>query len=386
MKNDDASGDADTPLGSGSMADAVDSSKEDDVALRQAYTCARYLEFENRIQGEIDEIEEEEEHEESLQSNKAAGAVPLLSSGTTPASSPKPVPATVDVEVTGLGGPLCTLAADRMWTIHEVKSKLAATTCIPVGQQRLFVGTSELSDQDLIRDVTPPSSPSAAVSLVRADPEWSRFIEMVSVAGMQLAVAPEALREDKSLVLAAVRQNGRALEYGSEELKADAEVVLVAVKDQGIALEHAAASLRADRTIVLAAVQQCGLALQFASPDGPRSDVEVVLAASASSTGKAFQYASEELRADRSVVLAAVQEAGLALRFAAKHLQSDREVVIAAVRQDGLALEYASDELRADRQVVLDAVRENGLALSDAAEHLKKDPDILACARWQRSA
>mmetsp|Transcript_23921 Transcript_23921/g.75211 ORF Transcript_23921/g.75211 Transcript_23921/m.75211 type:complete len:263 (+) Transcript_23921:173-961(+) len=97
---------------------------------------------------------------------------------------------------------------------------------------------------------------------------------------------------------------------------------------------------------------------------------------------QAFQFAAEELRAERSAVLAVVREAGLALQFAAKALRADRDVVVAAVQQDGLALEYASEELRADREVVREAVQVNGLALWDAAEDLKRDPGLLAVARW----
>ena len=40
-------------------------------------------------------------------------------------------------------------------------------------------------------------------------------------------------RNDKQIVLAAVRQNGRALHYASDEMKNDREVVLAAVKQRG---------------------------------------------------------------------------------------------------------------------------------------------------------
>ena len=44
-------------------------------------------------------------------------------------------------------------------------------------------------------------------------------------------------------MLAAVQQNGRALEYASEELRADRELVLAAVRQDGLALEVAEARL-----------------------------------------------------------------------------------------------------------------------------------------------
>ena len=96
------------------------------------------------------------------------------------------------------------------------------------------------------------------------------------------------------MVLAAVKENGEALEYASNELKKDKEVVLAAVKKHGWALD----------------------------------------------------YASKELQNDRDVVLAAVKENGYALRHASEELKNDEKVVLVAVRKDRDALKYASDELK----------------------------------------
>jgi histidinol phosphatase-like PHP family hydrolase len=51
---------------------------------------------------------------------------------------------------------------------------------------------------------------------------------------------------DKEVVLAAVKQNGLALEYASKELQNDREVVLAAVKQDGRALEYASDELKSE--------------------------------------------------------------------------------------------------------------------------------------------
>ena len=56
------------------------------------------------------------------------------------------------------------------------------------------------------------------------------------------------------------------------------------------------------------------------------------------------------------MVLAAVQQSGRALNYAAEELQLDKETVLAAVQQDGWALQYAVEALRADKEIVLAAV------------------------------
>ena len=165
--------------------------------------------------------------------------------------------------------------------------------------------------------------------------------------------------EDRDIVLAAVQQNGIALEYAAEPLKADRGIVLAAVQQNGIALRYADEPLKADRDIVLAAVLQ---------------------------DGKALRYAAEPLKADRGIVLAAVQQKGWALQYAAKPLKADRDIVLAAVQQNGiatLALRYADEPLKADRGIVLAAVKQNGGALESAAEPLKADRDIVLAAVQQ---
>ena len=131
---------------------------------------------------------------------------------------------------------------------------------------------------------------------------------------------------DRAAGLAAVMR-GESLESVTDALKADKDVVLAAVKQDGLALMYATFGLKADKEVVLAAVKQDGLALEFAA---------------------------EELKADKGVVLAAVKTRGCgyatpALRYATFGLKADKEVVLAAVKQRGSAIQFAAKELKADK-------------------------------------
>ncbi len=191
----------------------------------------------------------------------------------------------------------------------------------------------------------------------------------------------DELKEDKDVVYAEIRRDGKALQYAADELKADRDVVLTAIREDGEALEFAAPELKADKDFILDVVSQNGLDLEFAAPE-LKADKDVVLAA-VSNYGRALEYAAEELKADKDVVLAAVSNYGRALEFAAPELKADREVVLAAVRQNGCALQYAAAELKADRDVVLAAIRKNGWGLGFAAAELQADPEIRAAAGWE---
>jgi hypothetical protein len=64
------------------------------------------------------------------------------------------------------------------------------------------------------------------------------------------------VENDKEVMLAAVKQNGRALRLASAELQNDKEVVLAAVKHDGQALRYASAELWKDKEVVKLVVKQ----------------------------------------------------------------------------------------------------------------------------------
>ena len=64
----------------------------------------------------------------------------------------------------------------------------------------------------------------------------------------------EGRKADEEVVLAAAKQDGRALASASQNLRADKEVVLAAVKQNGRVLADASEDLAADKEVVLAAV------------------------------------------------------------------------------------------------------------------------------------
>ena len=179
---------------------------------------------------------------------------------------------------------------------------------------------------------------------------------------------------DGELLLAAVRKDGRALQYASAELQADRGLVLAAVRKDGRALQYASAELQADRELVLAAVRN-GRALKYASAE-LQADRELVLAA-VRKNGRALKYASAELQADREVLLLLGFQA---LFYAPAELRAEREFVLTVVQKYGSALDCASAELRDDREVVLAAVQSYSGALRYASAAQQADYDILLTA------
>ena len=196
------------------------------------------------------------------------------------------------------------------------------------------------------------------VKLIHFGPrgKWSDMIserallmatEKVSTNGLTLG-ALTAVHDTKSVVMAAVQQNGKALMFASPMLQADRGVVLAAVEQNGKAFYFAHCDMKTDKAFVLEVVKRHGLALK---------------------------WADASLQADREVVLEAVRSKGRALKYACADLRQDREIVLQAVREDGTALKYASAAMRAVEENILAAVQQS----HHAVQHINPDvaPDTL---------
>ena len=81
----------------------------------------------------------------------------------------------------------------------------------------------------------------------------------------------------------------------------DKTEALVAVKYAFSALEHVSDELKADKEVVMAAIENNGGALQFVESDELKADKEVVMAA-VKNNGYALQFASDELKADPEIL------------------------------------------------------------------------------------
>ena len=152
-------------------------------------------------------------------------------------------------------------------------------------------------------------------------------------------------------MLAAVRQDGEALQYASAEFQADWEISLAAVGQNFMVLPLVSPALMNNRAFFLAMVSQYAGSLAFASAEF-QADWDIVLAAVRQSAFT-LVFASPELKADREFLLAAISQNGKALLYTSVAWQADREFVLAAVRRNDSAFQYASQTLQQDTEIIL---------------------------------
>ena len=195
----------------------------------------------------------------------------------------------------------------------------------------------------------------------------------------ELKNASERLRDNKEIVIMAVKNCGDALNYASERLRNDKEIVMIAVKNCGAALNYASERLRDDEEIVLAAIQSekpiyyydkiemdiDKSVLKYVSKR-LQDDKQIVLAAIDNGTNH-LKYVSTRLQDDREIVLQSVTTGKHQLKYVSERLQDDREIVLQSIKYDGTQLEYASARLQDDEEIVLEAINDEPISLEYAS-------------------
>merc|ERR1712232_38352 len=294
---------------------------------------------------------------------------------------------TVQLSITNLSGAeICVIIADRTWRVRDVKKSIESQTGFPSFAQWIICDAKRLQDEEDLAAL--PKGTVIQLTCVHCSElqlEWLLKLQEVTKEIRKrrqsfLSSAPEEVRSDRVIVLAAMSYSGLDLQYATEDLRADSEVVLTAVAQHSSAVMHAAPALLTELDFAFAAVRLDGLLLSQFSPEF-RANVDLVLAA-ITQNGLALKEAAEGFLWDRSILDTAVA-AGFTLRQASE-LRDHSGVLLAVARQRPAELKYASDRLRSDRWFALDVLKLDGMHLGLFAPELFADAEVMNMALRHR--
>jgi len=243
----------------------------------------------------------------------------------------------------------------------------------------LLLAGRVLEDGERLDSLLPHGVAVAELQLVRAEAEIVALRDL-KAGRVDLEDLDEEFRGRRAFVLAAVREDGFALEHASEALRDDREVVLAAVADAGAALQHAGAATRNSREVVITAIRQNGDALQFAS-EALRGSRELCLEA-ARANWRSLRFITKDLSGDSGFMLAALRETRNpeVFRNISRCLQVDKGLFLNSVKDYPHTFCYAAAELQFDKTFVLELVHVNGRAIGFASDVVKEDPEVMAAA------
>eukprot|EP00408_Alexandrium_pacificum_P046623 CAMPEP_0171255810 /NCGR_PEP_ID=MMETSP0790-20130122/52966_1 /TAXON_ID=2925 /ORGANISM="Alexandrium catenella, Strain OF101" /LENGTH=803 /DNA_ID=CAMNT_0011723789 /DNA_START=65 /DNA_END=2477 /DNA_ORIENTATION=+ len=173
------------------------------------------------------------------------------------------------------------------------------------------------------------------------------FACLPSSKGMVLEWAPGEFREDRKLILEAIKYRGENMAEADDSLKSDKDFLMEAIAIDGAALSGATDEIRGDQEFILGACQLGHGSCMKGALDHLKGDKAFMLQA-ACKCPEAFKYASDDLRYDDLFVMLAVGANGLILQHVPTKYTFDREVVKAAVNSDPRAAYYAHASARAE--------------------------------------
>ena len=176
-------------------------------------------------------------------------------------------------------------------------------------------------------------------------------LDAVAIDGNLLLFANDELKDDKDVVLVAVKHNFYecGYPYASDRQRYNKELTILAVDIFGMFLQHTSDRLRNDKETVLHAIKQYGNALMFAS-DTLKDDEEVVSLA-ACNFAYSLQYASYRLRNNKSFMKKVVSYNGEAIDYATDNIKNDKDIFITALKNDLVVLRNMPKKFSCDADV-----------------------------------
>lgn len=163
--------------------------------------------------------------------------------------------------------------------------------------------------------------------------------------GRDMRYVGELLKNDRGFILASLeRGNILGIQFVSYELRDDYEIIMKAVNAAGIALDYASERLKNNKDIVLAAMRNQAWSLKAASEE-LRSDATIFLEAIKSDI-RNLQFASSILKNDYHFIFQGVNMQGVALQHASKDLKQNLDIILAALNENLDAGQYISPKLK----------------------------------------
>ncbi|CAE7227644.1 unnamed protein product [Symbiodinium natans] len=272
-----------------------------------------------------------------------------------------------EISVSTLGGHLCTVHSQPDWFGRDLKAS----------KMKLLYGSKLIRNVDLLKDILTPEAPEPVeILLVRQSYDLDYWLDEISNDYKRLRKAPEELKSDRHVVLAAIEQNAQAFKFAADELRGDREVAMKALALDIRLVDFIGLELWEDREIMTDVVPRCTRMYRHLSP-GMKSHRELTMKV-LQNQGECLLHAPAALQADREVVLLAVRNMTAGHRSnwlctIGEALRSDKEVVIACAENGCSRIGDLAQDLCTDEDVLRALVTGNPLELAQMPAAIKED-------------
>ena len=203
----------------------------------------------------------------------------------------------------------------------------------------------------------------------------SRIHELLDLFPNALRYAPDALLNDRQLLLHALPADTGLVAILPEYLRDDEDIIAAACDKYSPSLKHASERLCKDPLFVLRMIEKCGQNIRYAA-DGMKADRKFVLAA-AHGGSHILDHVPERFRDDEEIMLKMIKENGFALDKASDRLRRDKAFNLKAFDQGAYYRHNVHPSLVEDRDIVLKAMQRHPHEFDHIPEHFKADREIV---------
>jgi hypothetical protein len=168
-----------------------------------------------------------------------------------------------------------------------------------------------------------------------------------------LSLASDEIKNNKDLVLTALKTDPYCYMYVGERIKYDRDVILAAIRSNADAFSDAPENIQNDHKFIQMAVSYNPKSLNYVS-ESLRNEPDIIMAAANDKTFAALEFASSRLREDPVFVMQMIEKCGDNICFAADWMRAEKQFVIAAIHAgvSSRTLEYLPENLRNDEEII----------------------------------
>eukprot|EP01080_Neovahlkampfia_damariscottae_P002578 gene2578-3540_t len=174
--------------------------------------------------------------------------------------------------------------------------------------------------------------------------------------------ASEHLRNDQTIIKAAITQNASAVQYISKKLKQSEEIInLVIEMDPNAIIYIPSSRWNNNREIAKKVLAKNGELLEHFEM---KNDKEIVTIA-VSNKSEAILFASEELKNDKELVMIALSRNPNTIRHLSKKFKEDKEIFSNLIEKNPNLIVYSSNMIKKDKEIILKVVQKDGLLIQN---------------------
>ena len=115
------------------------------------------------------------------------------------------------IRISGIGGSLPMVSVNRNLLVGQLKQIILVN--VPSSEKRIFHISTEMKNTERLSAYFHESVTAADLPLILRSPGESDWLRQVRSDGMKLLTAPEEMRHNREVVLAAISQCVRVLEF-----------------------------------------------------------------------------------------------------------------------------------------------------------------------------